>query len=394
MRNYIYLDKGYHKGFSEKTYQVIKKNNGLIVSLDEEGAIDYKNNTTLLNVRYPKEMLNSVDYTFLWGKYQFNLLDENIKHKKKLYVTGHPRFTLLKQPYHHLYENEVNNIKAKFGKFVLVNTNMGKGNNIRGHKFIIDNYGKKYSDIEAIAKYNKDKVKHFISLIKEISNKLNKRIVVRPHPEEASHTYSRAFKDDKNISVIFEGLVIPWILASEVMIHADCTTAIESVFLGKKPISFIPNHNPAYVSPVPVKVSSQFDCKNKVVEYIRNMPDKADLITKDDITYLENYFSHSKNSIKAVTERLNAIRLAADFRYHSRLSFSDLFKLYLKSLKLSSDYILDRNRLSKNKLNTFNDAEVRKMCHLFNQTNTEFRKNKVTKIVEKLYLFERDNNFK
>jgi hypothetical protein len=37
----LYFDKGYHSGISEKLHGIVKKNGGLIVSLDEEGAIDF-----------------------------------------------------------------------------------------------------------------------------------------------------------------------------------------------------------------------------------------------------------------------------------------------------------------------------------------------------------------
>ena len=113
MKNYVYIDKGFHKGKSEYLYNTIKANNGIIVSLDEEGAIDYSDNSTLLNVRYPEEMLDKVDIVFLWGNNQYELLKEKIKHKNKLHVTGHPRFQLLKSKYHSLYNDEVQEIRTK-----------------------------------------------------------------------------------------------------------------------------------------------------------------------------------------------------------------------------------------------------------------------------------------
>ena len=96
-RNFIYIDKGYHKGKSLPFYKTIKENNGLIISLDEEGAVDYQDHRTLLNTRYPKEMLDAMDYVFLWGKKQYKLITKNYKKTKKLHITGHPRFELLKK---------------------------------------------------------------------------------------------------------------------------------------------------------------------------------------------------------------------------------------------------------------------------------------------------------
>tara|TARA_Y100001968_G_C19387972_1_gene733943 strand:+ start:79 stop:1392 length:1314 start_codon:yes stop_codon:yes gene_type:complete len=392
MRNFIYLDKGYHKGKSKKLYNQVKNNNGIVISLDEEGGIDYEDNSTLLNVRYPKEMLDNVDYAFLWGKHQYNLLTNNVKNKNKLYVTGHPRFTLLKEPYHLLYEEEVNQIKDNFGDFVLINTNMGYGNNIRGHEFIINNYGKKFSDIHGMAEYSKSKVKNFISLAREISTKLNKKIIIRPHPEEDSSTYSEAFLDNKFIHVLSEGSVIPWILASNVMIHADCTTAIESVFLGRKPISFVQDHNPKYVTKVPVEVSTQYNKIEDVVEHIRALPNTLDSINEKDLSYLENYFSHSQDSFRAVTARIKMIGSKANTTSISGLSVRDKLVLNFKALKLKLDIILGRNKLSESKLATFNNFEIKKMHSYSKEINNEFRGNSVTKVVEQLFLFENCTN--
>ena len=73
LKNYIYLDKGYHKGVSEKIYNTIKDNNGTIVNLDEEGAVDFNDNSTLFG-RYSPELFNHVDYVFFWGIYQYEII--------------------------------------------------------------------------------------------------------------------------------------------------------------------------------------------------------------------------------------------------------------------------------------------------------------------------------
>ena len=359
------------------------------MSLDEEGAIDYESNSTLLNVRYPKKMLDNIDYAFLWGKHQLSLLVNKVGRKEKLYVTGHPRFTLLKPSYHLIYEQEVKSIKNNFGDFILVNTNMGYGNNIRGHEFIIDNYGKKFPDINGMAKYSKEKVADFLSLINEISTKLEKNIIIRPHPEEEHSTYSQFFSNNKYVKVLSEGSVIPWILASEIMIHADCTTAIESVFLGKKPISFVKSHNPKYVTKVPLDISTKFDNIEDIVQYIKNLENERDLITEEDLEYLENYFSYSQDSFNTITNRLKRISSEANLNSASELNLKDKFKLNFKSLKLRLNFLLGRNKLSQSKLGDFNDSEVKKMHSYSKRINNELKDNRIIKIVNQLYLFKK-----
>jgi len=91
LKGYIYLDKGYHKSVSEKIYVEVKKNNGIIVSLDEEGGVDYSDGSTLLG-RYSKTLFENVDLTFLWGYKQYELVKNNMNKDSKVVVTGHPRF--------------------------------------------------------------------------------------------------------------------------------------------------------------------------------------------------------------------------------------------------------------------------------------------------------------
>ena len=57
--------------------------------------------------------------------------------------------------------------------------------------------------------------------------------VVRPHPSDDRQTFVNAFEGLKNVHVISEGSVIPWLIASKFVIHNECTTAIESYLLEK-----------------------------------------------------------------------------------------------------------------------------------------------------------------
>ena len=135
-KNYIYLDKGYHKGVSDKLYKKIHARNGIIINLDEEGAIDFPDGSTLKS-RYSKELFNVSEKILLWGSYQQTLLEDLNLPLNKIVVTGHPRFELLKEKYHTLYEDIVSDIKSNYGNFILINSNFGFGNNIKGDDFFV-----------------------------------------------------------------------------------------------------------------------------------------------------------------------------------------------------------------------------------------------------------------
>lgn len=72
----------------------------------------------------------------------------------------------------------------------------------------------------------------FLNMIPVLSREfLEYTIIVRPHPTEKLEIWEEISKDLKNVKVIFEGSVGPWIQGVEFVIHNGCTTAIESYFL-------------------------------------------------------------------------------------------------------------------------------------------------------------------
>jgi surface carbohydrate biosynthesis protein len=73
LKGYIYIDKGYHKGVSKKLYAEIKKNNGTIINLDEEGGVDFNDGSTIRH-RYTKTLFDNAYLTFMWGNQQYELV--------------------------------------------------------------------------------------------------------------------------------------------------------------------------------------------------------------------------------------------------------------------------------------------------------------------------------
>ena len=111
-KDFIYLDKGFHHGVSEKIYEILKENNASFVSLDEEGALDF-NDGSVLRQRYTSRLFESAEAVFLWGQRQFeNLIIDKID-TVKCVISGHPRFQLLKPEYRCLFEEEKNKIEIK-----------------------------------------------------------------------------------------------------------------------------------------------------------------------------------------------------------------------------------------------------------------------------------------
>ena len=386
LKGYIYLDKGYHKGVSEKIYKTVKRNDGIIVSLDEEGAVDYSDGSTLLG-RYSKALFDNADLTFMWGNKQYDLVKNNMNNETKAVVTGHPRFELLKPEFHYFYQNEVNNIKKKFQDFILINTNMGFGNNIRGDHFVKLNYGDRFKTIDRIIAFDKKKLKTFRSLVIKLSEQLNKTIVFRPHPEEDQSFYLDAFKNINNAHIIYEGSVIPWILAADLMIHPDCTTAIESLFLGKKPLSLLPNDYPAgLITHLPLEASECFTSDDEVISFINNM-DSLENVDLKNYPFAEKYFSISEGITKLIVNEINQLSNIQPRQIDKKLTIKKkayLFYMYLRS----KQKIFDSDKLIQNKLTGFNSNNIRALNKTIIKHNNQFSAVKCRTINNNLYLYQ------
>lgn len=348
LKNYIYLDKGYHEGVSELIYSDIQKNNGIIVNLDEEGAVDYADNNTLKH-RYTPKLFKTADAVFLWGTYQQELIKRLLNEDKKLIVTGHPRFELLKPKYHSLYKNETEKIIKKHSDFILINTNMSFGNNIKGDSFIYENYKSRFKHIEKIIAFDKIKMDSYINLMKYLSQHTDKKIILRPHPEESIEFYKNKLKDIENIEVIYSGSVVPWLLAAKEIIHPDCTTAIEACFLNKIPISYMPKNYPKdIVTKIPIDVSLKFQDISSTVDYLLSKKNGFKQLD-EQLKILEEYFSFSKESSKLIITKLDEIKQEKHKKSHQKKITRHIIYLKIKdfinSLRKNNDSLFIKNKL-------------------------------------------------
>lgn len=379
--NYIYLDKGYHQGKSDKIYSTIKSQNGLIASLDEEGAVDFSDNRTLLK-RYSKELFNLVDVVFMWGKEQKDIINLDTNYSAKIVISGHPRFELLKPKYHQFYIENANILKERYKKFILISTNMGFGNNIKGDDFVKDGYGKWYSEIEEIINYDKLKLDAYITFVKKLSANYDGNIIVRPHPEEDLSVYKRELSSYKNVYVENKDSVVSWILASEVMIHPDCTTSIESFFLGKKPISLLPKEDAvSHITKLPLTIST---CINSFEEFNKAL--EINSINTTNTNTLDDYFSLNTNTTNIIVDEL--VNLSKNRQnFNQTISTKDYLFLNFKAIK-SKLSLNKAKKLQRTKLQGLNKKDINRIHQSALIINSALEKVAIKKVSDKLFCFK------
>tara|TARA_B110000259_G_scaffold186087_1_gene236491 strand:+ start:1317 stop:2462 length:1146 start_codon:yes stop_codon:yes gene_type:complete len=282
LNNYIYIDKGFHDGVSQKLYKLIKSRSGIIYSLDDEGAIDFEDNHTLYS-RYEEDLLINANKIFFWGEFQRKLiLNKFPKYANKCVTTGHPRF--FSEFLQNRTNSFINHLVKNYSKVVLIVMNCGFGNNKLGDEYIIKNYSSRWPFIKEIIKNDKIKLENLESFIDtyKIENNKKQLLIIRPHPEESFSFYEK-FECD-NILVTSSHNVVDWLKYSDEMYHYDSTVAVESILMNK-PTKNLPMQNldENFMTMLPIKItrSNHEEGLETLSDYFLSNEDPADLIISE-----------------------------------------------------------------------------------------------------------------
>lgn len=262
------------------------KNHGYkLIHHDEEGAVysgDEEDWKETLKKQVNAGFLCDDDYICTWGKFQADYYrSRQPACSKNILSTGHPRFDLYKPKYREFFREETNLLKEKFGDYVLFNTNLSFANHGLGLSDIFssrwhfkpNNFQKRTEFFEHWV-HKSTVFLNMLKLINRLSGEFPKiKFIIRPHPSENLSSYQTIFKDYDNVEVIHEGSVTPWILASRLLIHDGCTTAIEA-FLAEKPIiNYQSNPENKYNLFLPNNVGLSRTDENETVETVQQILD-------------------------------------------------------------------------------------------------------------------------
>ena len=316
-----------------KLFYKLKKYKYKVIGVDEEGLV-YYNKENFIKHRINIDTLQIIDSFFSWGDHHYNLI-ESKQNFNNIFKVGNIRFELLKKKYHQLYSKDVESIKNKYGKYILINTNFGAYNNFKSS----NDYTRSLSNLVDLNKkdlnFYKDKIEHqrvtfesFLDLANELSRLFPEhKIIIRPHPSEKIETYKNYEKN--NLMVIFEGEVIPWILGSSCVLQQNCTTAIEALCLGKPIFSYLPSYDERFDGGLPNKVVPCFTDKKSLIVNIKK-------IIEDTNQWNEVYshFSHSNlhDYISNMHDEENVFD--AYLKFFNKLSFDNYKKLSILKIRI------------------------------------------------------------
>lgn len=348
---FLYFDKGYHREVTEKIIDKVRKKNGIIVSLDEEGAVDFDEFQTLKN-RYHSDFIRIIDRVYTWGELQSRLISD-FEVNDKVVISGHPRFC-----YNDLdiYKEEILKINNKYKDYILLNTNFSFGNHLKGDDFVLSNYNR-ISNIEKIISNDKIKLNNFILLIKKLSDK-GYTIVLRPHPEESPIVYRDLVLTNKNFFLEEHSFSIPYILASKCSIHCDCTTGIESFFLNKITYSFQPKRlNKKFITVLPTLVSKTFEEMDYLLDAIEKNDNSFSIENPNNVSdYIVNPCCAAEKITNDILNNFSKKLISLNCFKFSILIYVIKFLFEFNFLKLNS-LVLHKTQFNNNILNNFNNSK-------------------------------------
>lgn len=267
------------KGFASRKARFLKILKGLgftITAWDEEGLV-HPAPEIYAKRRISTESLAFLDGIFSWGDNYTELIRSlPFYDGTPIYQVGNPRLDLLRSRLQSYYTQDVKDLHGRLGRYILFNSNFGRVNSAIKRQRDEGVAGPRTDPVLDLVwlkgmTYRRELYQRFRLLIESVARQFpDHQIVLRPHPAEKMESWDEIRERNPNVHVLFEGNVIPWLLGAEILIHNGCTTAIESVLMGKPAVCYqpIPAESPDWE--LPNSVSHQADSDDAVISKIRS----------------------------------------------------------------------------------------------------------------------------
>jgi len=213
-----------------------------VVAIDEEVTAIAEEKHVVKGVK--KEIFDCCDRFFMQGENQSRIYKKYFGDYPDVFrITGNPRFDLLQGERRRAFVTAARDIRQKYGRYILLNSNFGCYNSAWGsfEAFVrvCKNVG--FADwdnpadrrwFKASYELEKHTMDGFIKLARRLRDEFGEhRILIRPHPAENLDTWHKLFGREKGIDIVYEGSAAPWIMASDYFIHNTCTTGTEAMLL-------------------------------------------------------------------------------------------------------------------------------------------------------------------
>jgi len=271
-------------GFEMKAIENFKSRQISCVVIDEEGFVQTENDIQR-SLRYSQETLSAVDKVMFNGQSEHDVMNKYYSiPSDKCVITGNPRLDFYKPKLREYYKPYAGRIKRKYGPYILITSRFGEVNSARkiGYIDFLKNIRliKNESELEIFSSFlahSKNIYTEFLNLLPQLATEFKDyTIIVRPHPSELADNWIVAGKGSKNIKVVSEGPIGPWLLAADAVLHNGCTTGLEAFLMDRPVFSYMPVVSDEFDLKLPNKVSIQCYDKDSLIRRMKEILDLGD----------------------------------------------------------------------------------------------------------------------
>ncbi len=220
---------------------------------------------------------------FAWGDHQAKVLAGQFPEAAgKIEAAGNPRGDILRPEYRSCFAEEAQAIRAKYGRFILVNTNFSTYNacfeegagvisKIAQATGALKDGDTGGQDLLArIHTFEQGTFESYAAVLPALGSAFpDHTIIVRPHPTEQHDRWREICAPFANVRAVYEGTVVPWIMAAEAVVQNSCTTGIEAVMLNKPVVSYCKYDTPALEWHLANQVCPRVHSETALVEFLQ-----------------------------------------------------------------------------------------------------------------------------
>lgn len=316
----IYLAKGIRTG-NRRIFKLLERFGHLIVALDEEALIRQSDEALLMML--DEETFNRPRLLYAWGTSNADVWRRFKGYRgTPILEVGNPRVDMLRPELAGFYAADVERLRQRFGRFVLLSSNFSLVNHY------IQNYVRfrtaKGSDAGRGGEIKTGLVAHkaqlfdaFRAMVPGLAGAVAPAsLVIRPHPSENAATWLAAAAGLPNVHVVHEGPIAPWIMAADVLVHNGCTSAVEAAIAGTKAFAFKPFPPTAFDVELPDDLSHRHSTTSELFSALsgslRSTAKPAAALTVEQRDLLRRH-------IAAVDGSLSADRILESLESHPAL---------------------------------------------------------------------------
>ncbi len=257
----IYVAKSMRR-VSDLMFSLIRKLGHDIVAWEEE-ALVHPPADVFYPLRLSPHTIRHISHLFAWGADNEALIRgyPELPDQMQIHVSGNPRGDMLRHELAPYFDAKVQELRETLGHFILVNTNFTDVNPyLPGIGLFLPSTearkprrlgqagkGMPRPFAEGLELHKKRILDDFLAMIPVLEKTFpGVTIVVRPHPSEEHRIYHELAGHCSRVIVNNEGNVLPWLLASKLLLHNGCTTAAEAYAMGVPAVAYLKTFDKRY----------------------------------------------------------------------------------------------------------------------------------------------------